>query len=176
MYGSIFGNLVCVKICYSFKPTKSFSMTKNTSLMTMIFQTHPWLMPWGTLAKKKIAHFSGTLLSHNSFFGQQWHEQPFDQKTTPFKTILSREVMLLSRRSPMACVVTRSRQLVRTKKIKSRKKNKKEKEKFDCHIMHLRNLIESKRKSRKAKFKNVEKKNSCIIAIRYSPARNYSSV
>ena len=147
--------MICVKTCYSFKPTNSFSITKNTSLKTIIFQNHPWLMSSGTLTKKKIVHFSGTLLSHNPFFGQKWHEQPFDQKTTPFKTILSWEVILQSGRPPMACVIARSRQLVRIRK--KQKKQRKQKEEFDCHIMHLRNSIKSKRELKRPNSKNVEK-------------------
>ena len=41
----------------------------------------------------------------------------------------------------------------RRPKQTSRKKKGKQKEKFDCHIMHLKNSIESKRKSRKPNSK-----------------------
>ena len=57
----------------------------------------------------------------------------------------------------------------------SRKKKGKQKEKFDCHIMHLRNSIESKRKSKKSNSKNVEKK-IVINTIHSSPIRNCSLV
>ena len=55
--------------------------------------------------------------------------------------------MSQSRGPPMAYVVTRSRQIMRTKKEEP-KKNKK-KRKNDYHVMHLRNSIEYKRKLRK---------------------------
>ena len=75
----------------------------------------------------------------------------------------------------MACIIARSKKVVGTKKRTKHKKNKKEK--FDCHIMHLRNSIESKRKSRKPNSKNVGKKEEgCIIAIRSSPTKDYFSV
>ena len=69
-----------------------------------------------------------------------------DPKVNPFKTILTWGKMLQLGRSSMICVVTRSRQTMRTKK--------KHKTKIDCHVMHLKNSTKSKRESRK---KNVEK-------------------
>ena len=87
----------------------------------------------------------------------------------PFKTILTWKEMLQSERSSMICVVTRSRQIE-----KHRKKTKQEK-KIDCHVTHLKNSIEFKRKSRKAK--NVDKmKKKCINTNRFSLARNCFSV
>ena len=34
------GNLVCIKTCYSFKPVKTLSMTKNASPKIVIFRNH----------------------------------------------------------------------------------------------------------------------------------------
>ena len=49
----------------------------------------------------------------------------------------------------MVCIVARSRKI----------EKKRKKKKFDCHVMHLKNSIESKRKSRKPIFKKkIEKK------------------
>ena len=64
----------------------------------------------------------------------------------------------------------------KSRRNKENKKKESKKEKFDCHIMHLRYSITFKqKKSRKPNSKNVEKKN-CINAIRSSPTRNYFSV
>ena len=49
----------------------------------------------------------------------------------------------------MACIVARNRQIVRMKE--------KNKRKIDCHVMHLKNSINSKQESRSQKS-NVEKK------------------
>ena len=48
----IFGNLVCIKTCYKFKPVETPLMTKNASPKTVILWNHLWLMPWGMLTKK----------------------------------------------------------------------------------------------------------------------------
>ena len=77
--------------------------------------------------------------------------------------------MLLLGKPSMACIVVRSRQIVRMKKEK-----RKYKRKIDCHVMHLKILIKSKRESRR---KNVEKMmKNCINPNRFSLARNCSSV
>ena len=47
----IISNLVYIKTCYSFKPVKTPSMTKNASPKTVILWNHLWLMPWGMLTK-----------------------------------------------------------------------------------------------------------------------------
>ena len=65
-------------------------------------------------------------------------------KGHPFKTIFIREERLQLGRPCMACIIAQSRQIVRMKK---RKKNNKRK--IDCHVIHLKNSIESKQEKRK---------------------------
>ena len=48
----IFGNLVCIKTCYSSKPAKNPFHRPNTSHRTTTFQNCPWLMPRGKLIEK----------------------------------------------------------------------------------------------------------------------------
>ena len=57
----------------------------------------------------------------------------------------------------MVCVVARNRQIVRMNKKRGKKRKNRTKEKIDCHVMHLKILIKSKRESRKPNSKNDEK-------------------
>ena len=62
------------------------------------------------------------------------------------------EMMFQLGRPSMACVIAWSRQIMW-------KKGKTEQKKIGCHVMHLKNSIKSKRKSRKPKkcWENDEK-------------------
>ena len=109
----IIGNLVCIKTCYSFKPAKPFSMTKNTSSKIVTFWNHlDW---WLKAYWPKIAHFSGILLIH-IFPLDKNDTSNLEPKANPSKTILTLEMMIQLGKSSMAYVVTRSRQIVRVKK------------------------------------------------------------
>ena len=133
------GNLVCIKTRYSFKLAKTLSMTKNKSLRSWYFEI-TLIDALGHVDQKKLLpisweHFWALILSldRNDI-------NNFGPKDKPFKTILTWEEMFRLGRPSMAGIVARSRQIVRIKK--------KNKRKIDCHVMHLKILIKSKRESR----------------------------
>ena len=146
-------NLLQLQTC------QTFSMSKNTSPKIVILRNHLY---WCLGAHwSKIAHFSktlwtitpfltninGTLLSHTLSLNRNDVNNPWTKRRPLFKTILTWEVVLQSGRPSMAYVVARSRRIMRTKKM-NKKKNW-----LSCHVMHLKNSIESKRKSRKPNSK-----------------------
>ena len=128
-------------------------MAKSTSLKIVILWNHlDWCLEthW-----PEITHFSGILLSH-IFPLDRNDMSSLEPKANPFKTILIWEEMLRVGSPSMICVVARSRQTIRMKK-KERKK------KIDCHVMHLKNSIKSKRKSRKPNSKKFKKMKNCYL-------------
>ena len=112
-------------------------------------------MPWGTLIENYP--FLENSSNHNpfpcwhkwntfepySFFGQKWCEQPLNQKTTFPRAIPTRKMVLQSERSSMACVVARSRRIMRTKE---------EKNWLSCHALWKFDWVQTKIKKAKKKF------------------------
>ena len=143
----IFGNLVCIKTCYSFKSAKPFQWAKQNPKIVILWNHLDWCLKahW-----PKIAHFSRILLSP-IFFWTEVIRATSNQKPTLSKQILTWEEMLQLGRPSMACIVALSRRIVK-------KKEKKKKRNIDCHVMHLKNLIKSKRESKRKKcWENDEK-------------------
>ena len=134
-----------------FQTCQTFSMSKTKSQDHDTLKS-PWLMPWGTLTK--IAHFSEILLSHDPFFGRKWPKQLWTKKSTLSKQS-SHEKRCFKLEDPL-WHATLPR--VDYSRKKEKKRMNKRKWKLDCHIMHLRNSIKSKLKSRKSNSKKVKKR------------------
>ena len=158
------GNLVCIKTCYSFKPAKPFSITKNRSPKIVTVWNH---LNWCLMAHwLEIAHFSRILLSH-IFPLDRNDTSNHKPKANHFKITLIWEKMFQLGRPSMIYVVARSRQIMR---IKKEKKNKEKLIVMSCTWKIWSSLNENQEKMLIKWWKIT--KTQIISPL----ARNYSSV
>ena len=107
----------------------------------------PWLMLWGMLTK--IAHFSRILLSHNPFLGQKWCKQLWTKRPS-FQNYPHTEKWCFNLKGLLWHMSLPGAN-------ESKKNEKKNKRKNDCHVMHLKNSIKPKWESRMSKKNDDEK-------------------
>ena len=116
----IFGNLVCVKTCYSFKPAKPSRWPKTQIPKIVIFQKHPdWCL--GACWPKKLPIYRERFWA--IIFSLDRNDiNNFGPKGQPFKTILTRKEMLQLGRPSVVCIVARSRQIIWIEKKRKKEK------------------------------------------------------
>ena len=136
--------MVCIKTCYSFKPTKTFLMSKTKSQDRDTLKS-PWLMPQGTLTKN-CPFFGNTFEPHLSL--DRGDTNNLKPKAKPFLNKSSHEKRCFNLEGHLGYALLPKVD----KSWEWKKKKKHNKRKIDCHVMHLKKKsIESKRKSRKPK-------------------------
>ena len=130
---------------------------KNTNLKTLTPWYYPWLIATGHINQRKITYASRILLSRNPFLlteveplwaitlscWQKWYKQPFGPKDDPVQD-----------NSHVQNSALIWKVIYGTCRYSEQTRHKKNKRKFDCHIMHL---------IWKSNSKNVEK--DCINTI-----------
>ena len=128
--------------------SKLFQWPKNASPKTAMLWNH---LDWCLMACwPEIAYFSGILLSH--IFPLDINDTSnHEPKASPFKMVIIWEEILQAGSPSIVCVVPEV--------DKPREKKNKNKRKIDCHVMHLKDSIKSKRESRSKKkcWENDEK-------------------
>ena len=121
------------------------SMTKKCKPQNRDTLKSPWLMPWGTLIKN--CPFLGNPSNHNPFpcwhkwntfkpypfFGQDMNN-PWAKRRPLLKIILTWGVVLQSGSSSIACVIARSRRIIRTKE------EKKGENWLSCHALEKKSI------------------------------------
>ena len=111
--------MVCIKTCYSFKLAKPFQWAKQNPKIVILWNHLDWCLKahW-----PKIAHFSGILLSHIFPLDRNNINNLGPKANLPKQSSHWEEMLQLG--GPfMACIVARSRKIVK----KSEKKEEKEK-------------------------------------------------